>query len=69
MNHVEPALLEKLKELPPSRFTEVADFIDFIFARSLKEDQLACRQANAAASEPAFAKVWDNDEDAAYDDL
>ena len=62
----EQALLEKLKALPPERVAEVEDFVDFLRTRS--EAQQLTRAATKAA-EPAFAKVWDNPDDAAYDKL
>jgi hypothetical protein len=43
---------------------EVEDFVDFLRAR---EAEQGLTQAAAKASEANFAKVWDNDEDAAYD--
>ena len=66
MRATEQVLIEKIKQLPPQRMAEVEDFVDFLRARA-DEDRLT--QAAAKASEPAFAAVWDNDEDAAYDRL
>jgi hypothetical protein len=67
MNTRDPqALIEKLKALPPERVAEVEDFVDFLRARGA--DQQLARAATKAA-EPAFAKVWDNPDDAAYDKL
>ena len=64
MNTRDPrALLEKLKTLPPECVAEVEDFVDFLRARGA-EQNLA--RAATKAAEPAFAKVWDNDDDAAY---
>lgn len=62
----EQALLEKIKQLPPRRLAEVEDFVDFLRARDAEQ-----RLTNAAAraSEPSFAAVWDNDDDAVYDRL
>lgn len=59
-------MIEKLEHLSPDRLAEVEDFIDFIQQRD--RDKLL-RQDYARASEAAFAKVWDNDEDAIYDRL
>jgi hypothetical protein len=42
----------------------VEDFVDFLAQRD-GDRQLVL--AAAAASEPAFAKVWDNPEDDVYD--
>ncbi|MBM3358091.1 MAG: DUF2281 domain-containing protein [Betaproteobacteria bacterium] len=67
MNTRDPqALLEKLKALPPERVAEVEDFVDFLRTR---DGERAAVRAAARAAEPAFAKVWDNDDDAAYDKL
>lgn len=63
MSTTEQALLMKIRQLTPQRMVEVEDFVDFLRAR---DERLVARAA-AAASEPAFAQVWDNDEDAAYD--
>ena len=62
----EEAILEKLKQLPPERVAEVEDFVDFLRTRG-DAQQLA--QAAAKTAEPAFKKVWDNPDDAAYDRL
>lgn len=57
---------EKLGQLAPERLAEVDDFIDFL--RERDQDRRLCRNY-AQASEAAFARVWDNDEDAVYDEL
>ena len=59
-------LLEKISRLSPERVAEVEDFVDFIGQRD--SDRLLVRAA-AAASEPAFAKIWTNREDEVYDHL
>ncbi len=64
MNAPDQVLFDKIKQLPPQRMAEVEDFVDFLRAR---EDEQRLTQAAAKASEASFAKVWDNDEDAAYD--
>ena len=65
-------LNEKIAALSPQRLAEVEDFVDFLRARDdaheLKRDSRLTAEA-ARASEPAFARVWDNDEDAVYDRL
>lgn len=58
-------IVSKLEELSPERLAEVVDFIDFLRARD--QDQHLVRDY-AQASEAAFAKVWDNDEDASLDE-
>lgn len=57
---------EKLSQLTPDRLAEVDDFIDFLQQR---DREWRLRRTYAQASEPSFAKLWDNDEDAVYDDL
>lgn len=59
-------LIEKLKSLTPQRQAEVEDFVDFL--KSRQSDQQLVKAA-ARASEPAFGKVWDNEDDAEYDRL
>lgn len=67
MNTRDPqALIEKLKHLPPERVAEVEDFVDFLRGR---DEERALERAATRAAEPAFAKVWNNDDDAAYDRL
>ena len=58
-------LIEKIRNLTPERIAEVEDFIDFIAQR----DERRLVQAAAKLSEDAFGKVWDNEEDSAYDQL
>lgn len=60
------ALIEKIPALPPERITEVDDFVDFIASR---ERERAMTRSAAAVSVPAFAAIWDNAEDDAYDAL
>ncbi|HJU18807.1 MAG TPA: hypothetical protein VJ770_20330 [Stellaceae bacterium] len=57
-------LMEKIAALPPERIAEIEDFVDFI---RLREQERALIRAAAAASAPAFAAIWDNPDDAAYD--
>lgn len=67
MSHpTEQVILEKLKRLPPEQVAEVEDFVDFLCARS--DGRMLTRDA-AHAALPAFAQVWDNEDDAAYDAL
>ena len=65
MSATERTLIEKIRQLSPMRLAEVEDFVDFLCVR--EEQRLT--QAAAKASEPSFSKLWDNDEDAAYDRL
>jgi hypothetical protein len=61
-----PALIDKLNTLSIDRLHEVEDFVDFL--RSRDQDRALFRAASAA-SEPAFAAVWNNPEDDVYDAL
>ncbi len=58
------SLMERIQALPPERFAEVEDFVAFIAAR---EQQAALTRAAAATSAPAFAAIWNNPDDDAYD--
>jgi hypothetical protein len=60
------ALLKKIEALPADRISEVEDFVEFIAAR---EQERSLTRAATAASAPAFAAVWSNPEDDAYDAL
>jgi len=62
----EQTLLKKIRTLPPEKVIEVEDFVDFL--RGQLDDRRLVRAA-AKLSEDAFRKVWDNEEDAAYDKL
>jgi len=62
----EQALIEKLKRLPPDRIAEVEDFVDFLQSR---DDARGLTRAAMKSSEAAFGRVWDNEDDAAYDQL
>jgi hypothetical protein len=58
-------LIEKINALPPDKIAEVVDFIDFL---AYRDDRLLVKAASSI-SEPVFAEVWDNPEDAEYDNL
>ena len=66
MNTTEQDLIDKIRQLPPRRLAEVEDFVDFL---RLREDSQQPIRAAAKVSEPGFAAVWNNDEDAAYDQM
>ena len=59
-------LMEKIQILPPEKIAEVEDFVDFLQQRS--ERQRLTRTATKL-SEVSFQKIWDNPDDAAYDEL
>ncbi len=62
----EEDLLAKIRGLPPERVAEVEDFVDFLCQR---EQERVLSQATTKLSEAAFAKIWDNPDDAEYDRL
>ena len=62
----EEELLAKIRRLPPERVAEVEDFVDFL--RSREQEQQLTRAASQL-SETAFAKIWENPDDADYDRL
>ncbi|WP_341739941.1 toxin-antitoxin system, antitoxin component, Xre family protein [Microcoleus sp. CAWBG640] len=62
----ETKLMEKIRSLPPDKITVLEDFLDFLLTRS--EAHLLVYNATKL-SEAAFAKIWDNPEDAEYDEL
>ncbi len=64
-NHIRE-LIEKLEALPPERIAEVEDFVDFLNSRSTDR---RLTQAASQTAEPSFAQVWDNPDDAVYDQL
>ena len=57
--------IQKLKALPPQQRAEVEDFIDFVSQRASERTFTAIA---LATSEPALAKLWNNAEDAVYDE-
>ncbi len=59
-------LLEKIRTLPVEKLAEVEDFVDFLRQR---DDDRRLTRAATKLSESAFLRVWDNDEDAVYDQL
>ena len=67
-NIVEQRLIEKIRKLSLTRIVEIEDFIDFLAQREERSDANLTLAASKL-SEAAFSKVWDNTEDAVYDDL
>lgn len=65
VQHIEQ-LVHKLRTLSPNRINEVEDFIDFLSQRDT-DQQLT--QAAMAASEDSLNAIWDNSDDAEYDQL
>lgn len=65
VQHIEQ-VVKKLQALTPNRINEVEDFIDFL---SQRDRDRHLTQAAMAASEPALNTIWDNADDAEYDQL
>lgn len=62
----EQELVNKIRTLPPEKIAVVDEFIEFL--RHRDEDTLLSAAA-AKLSEKSFRKVWDNPDDAEYDNL
>jgi hypothetical protein len=65
---VEQRLIEKIRKLSSTKIVEIEDFIDFLYQRENQSESNLTSTATKL-SESSFAKVWDNPEDAAYDNL
>jgi hypothetical protein len=65
-NTQQQVIVEKILKLPPDKVTEVEDFIDFLLERTCDKQLVT---AATKLSETAFNKVWDNPDDAEYDQL
>ncbi|WP_204103474.1 MULTISPECIES: hypothetical protein [Spirulina sp. CCY15215] len=66
MTNSESVLLEKLRRLPPEQIEVVEQFIDELLVQ--REKRFLVRSA-MTLSENSLAKIWDNSEDAEYDNL
>ena len=66
INFQEKALIEKIRMLSPDKLAEVQDFVDFLSQRN--RDTYLLHASNKMA-EDSFNKVWNNPEDAEYDNL
>ncbi len=62
----EEELIRRIRSLSPERVAEVEDFVDFLRQR---DDGSRLTDAASRLSEAAFTKVWDNPDDADYDQL
>lgn len=56
----------KLQTLSQERITEVEDFIDFLKQR---DEDLQLTRRTMKLTEPLLASLWNNTEDAEYDQL
>ena len=67
-NLVEQRLIEKIRKLSSPRIVEIEDFIDFLYQRENQSDANLTLAATKL-SEASFTQIWDNSEDAVYDNL
>lgn len=63
----EQTLIEKIHTLPPEKVSEVVDFVEFLAQRQEEASDRQLTKAATQLSAGAFAKVWDNPEDAVYE--
>lgn len=63
---LEKRLIAKVRKLTPAQISEIEHFIDSLSQQDT--DRTLTHNATSLA-EPAFARVWDNPDDADYDDL
>ena len=59
-------LVDKIQSLPPEKIAVVEDFVEFLRHR---DDDLHLTAATVRLSEKSFQQVWDNPDDAEYDNL
>lgn len=62
-------LIEKIHTLPPEKVSEVLDFVEFLAQKHSEQDERQLTHAATQLSQNAFATVWNNPEDAVYDNL
>lgn len=66
LHHQTQQLLNKIRMLPPEKVAVVNDFVEFLRHRD-EMDNLV--KAAGKLSEESFLQIWDNPEDAEYDNL
>ena len=59
-------LKSEIDRLPEDILAEILDFIQFL---EMKLDKNLIARASQEMSQASFARIWDNEEDAAYDNL
>ena len=62
----EHQLIEKIRHLSNDKVKEVEDFIEFLQQRS---EASGLRHEATTLSDPIFRQIWDNPEDAVYDEF
>jgi len=59
-------LIEKIRGLPPEKVAKVEEFVDLL---RQSDDERQLTAAMMKLSQDAFARIWDNLDDAEYDRL
>lgn len=59
-------LFDKIQSLPPEKIAVIEDFVEFLRQR---DDDHHLTAAAAKLSKKSFQNVWDNPDDAEYDNL
>lgn len=63
---VKEMIKNEIDKLPENLLPEVFDFIQFLES---KREKTLLAKASQELSGPSFEKIWDNPEDAVYDNL
>jgi hypothetical protein len=63
---VKEMIEKEIDKLPENMLVEVYDFVRFL---ETKKERILLIQASQRTSEIAFEKIWNNEEDSAYDKL
>jgi hypothetical protein len=63
---VKELIKNEVDRLPENVLVEVYDFMQFL---EVKKERNLLARASQELSAPSFQKIWDNEEDAAYDNL
>jgi hypothetical protein len=63
---VKDLIKNEIEKLPENLLEEVFDFIRFL---EIRREKLLLTSASQKLSMTSFEKVWDNEEDAVYDNL
>ncbi len=63
---VRELIKNEVDRLPENLLIEVYDFMQFL---EVKKERNLLAKASQELSAPSFQKIWDNEEDAVYDNL
>ena len=63
---VKEMIKNEIDKLPENMLVEVYDFVRFL---ETKQERELLTQASQKMSETSFEKIWNNEEDSAYDKL